>query len=137
MLYPMFALVMCTFVFIFVQLYLRVHAVKSRAVRMRYFKLYQTNADMQPVPAYLVAGQNHFANLFETPLLFYVAGVLAIVMKVEPTAMVVCGWSYVVTRVVHAFIHCTYNHVLHRAITYWVSLMLLLAMWILLVVNAN
>lgn len=129
MLYPMFALVCFTYVFGFINFIWRFKSVKSGSVRARYYKLMQGS----DIPDHIVAGSRHFSNLFEMPVLFYVIGVLAIILKVETTLMLALAWAYVVIRVIHAYIHVTYNHILHRLTVFWVGSLFLLAMWIHLV----
>lgn len=135
MLYPVFALVVVTLVFVCIQFFLRVQAVRTRKVHPRYFKVYHNREDA-PIPDYLVAGQKHFANMFETPVLFYVVAVLAIALNVQTPAMIFCGWLYVGLRVAHAVVHSTYNHVIHRMLIFWAGLLVLLSLWIMLMVNA-
>lgn len=133
MLYPMFALVCFTFVFGLINFIWRFKSVKSGSVRARYYKLMQGG----DIPDHIVAGTRHFSNLFEMPVLFYVVGVLALILNVETTLMLTLAWSYVVLRIVHAYIHVTYNHILHRLSVFWIAALILLAMWIHLVIAAS
>ena len=131
MLYPMFAMVVLTFIIFSINFYWRVESVRSRTVHIRHYRLQQGDN----VPSHIVAGGRQMSHLFETPVLFYVAGVLAIIMGLEGALMVGLAWTYVAIRIVHAVIHMTYNNVLHRLVAFQVSLMLLLAMWVLLVIG--
>ena len=134
MLYPMFCLVMLTFVFIYLQLFLRVNSVLKRKVSVKYFRLLDDNRD---VPRPIIAGQKHFANLFETPVLFYIVSVLSIALQYESILMVTLAWVFVFSRVVHAVIHNTYNNVLHRMIVFQVSLLCIFLLWILLLIGVS
>jgi hypothetical protein len=56
---------------------------------------------------------NAFDNQFQLPVLFYVACFVAIAFG--PTLLeVALALAFVISRYVHAFIHITSNHVVHR-----------------------
>ncbi len=57
---------------------------------------------------------NNLANQFETPVLFYVLVAAAIHVGATGWPMVVLAWIYVASRVAHAVVHTTSNHVLTR-----------------------
>ncbi len=132
MLYPMFAMVVLTFVIFLLNFYWRVKSVRNRSVHVRYYRLQQGGED---VPKHIVAGGRQMSHLFETPVLFYVAGVLAIVLGLEGALIIAFAWAYVALRVVHAVIHMSYNNVLHRLVAFQLSFLLLLAMWVLLLIG--
>ncbi len=76
-----------------------------------------------------VQSSDHFKNLFEVPVLFYtLCGALA-VTKAVSDLQYFAAWTYVGLRVWHAFIHCTYNNILHRLRVYAASSLLLFGMW--------
>ena len=73
---------------------------------------------------------NNLKNLFEMPVLFYVAVLLSMVLMIQDTLLVQLAWGYVLLRVVHSAVHCTYNRVMHRFIAYATSYLFLLFMWV-------
>jgi hypothetical protein len=73
---------------------------------------------------------DNFRNLFEVPVLFFALAAIALATGYVPDWLVVCSWVYVVLRVLHSFIHCTYNKVYHRLAVFLASFGLLVAMWI-------
>lgn len=73
---------------------------------------------------------NNFRNLFEMPVLFYLAVVLSLILFVQDTLLVQLAWAYVALRALHSFVHCTYNRVLHRFLAYAASSLVLLLMWV-------
>ncbi len=73
---------------------------------------------------------DNFENLFEMPVLFYVAAVVIEVSGFSDGAYLKLAWAFVIFRGVHSFIHCTYNRVRHRFYAYAVSSLLLWGMWI-------
>lgn len=72
---------------------------------------------------------DHFQNLLEVPVLFYVlVAFLLIVAKVDDIYLAL-AWLFVAGRAVHTLIHCTYNNVRHRFIAFLLSTLVLLGMW--------
>jgi hypothetical protein len=72
---------------------------------------------------------DNFRNLFELPVLFYVALlVLALIGQVSPLSLLL-AWLFVALRIVHSGIHCTYNRVVHRFYAYLAGGMVLWALW--------
>lgn len=61
---------------------------------------------------------DNFRNLFELPVLFYF--VLLVAAQTGQSGALVLGlaWAFVVLRVVHSAIHCSYNRVTHRFLAY-------------------
>lgn len=72
---------------------------------------------------------DNLRNLFEIPVLFYVAVVIAFVTAQGSEWVVWLAWAFVVLRVAHSFIHCTYNKVMHRFAAYLGGAAVLVALW--------
>ncbi len=81
-----------------------------------------------PVRAGVVS--NAFHNQLEMPMLFYAAAAFALLTNAADPVMIALAWGFALLRLVHAFIHTTYNNVAHRFAVYIVSSMVLLAMWV-------
>ncbi|MFO1507519.1 MAG: MAPEG family protein [Lysobacterales bacterium] len=75
---------------------------------------------------------DNFRNLFELPVLFYLALVVAAVCGLETLPVLVLAWLFVVLRVAHSWIHCTYNKVMHRFSAYLAGGIALWLLWIVL-----
>jgi hypothetical protein len=73
---------------------------------------------------------NNLKNLFELPVLFYAAVLLSLVLMIQDMLLVQLAWGFVVLRIVHSVIHCSYNNVNHRFAAYALSCLFLLFMWI-------
>ena len=72
----------------------------------------------------------NYKNLYEMPILFYVLVFAAILSGVKADgAFGVLAWVYVGLRVVHSFIHCSYNNVRHRFYAFIISAGVLMAMF--------
>ncbi len=71
---------------------------------------------------------NAFDNQFQLPVLFYLAGAVAVWFG--PTLFEVgLAALFVVSRYVHALIHVTSNHVIRRFQAYTAGLVLLCVLW--------
>ena len=73
---------------------------------------------------------DNFRNLFETPVLFYALMAIAIGAGHTPGWLVAGAWAYVLLRVVHSIIHCTYNTVMHRFAAFGISFLLVVVLWL-------
>jgi len=72
---------------------------------------------------------DNFRNLFELPVLFYVALlVLALIGQVTSVTLLL-AWLFVALRILHSAIHCTYNRVVHRFYAYLAGSVALWALW--------
>src|SRR5690606_1690615 len=134
MFYPMFAMVLLTFAVVLYLVILRFNAVRQRRVPISYFRL--NSGPVEP-PARAVAASNHYNNLFQMPLLFYVTCLLAMVMNLQGPLLVMIAWIFVGARVLHALIHLTYNNVIHRMLAFAVSVCAVLAMWIIIALTVS
>ncbi|MBT8081950.1 MAG: MAPEG family protein [Gammaproteobacteria bacterium] len=128
--YPMAAMVLLTAVVLIRMVLGRVGAVKSGAVDARYYKTYQ-GENTEPRKA--AQNARHFVNLFENPVLFYAACIVAMVTGQGSGLIVWLAWAYVVVRVLHAVVHLGTNKIPPRMAIYGTSWVVLLAMWGLLV----
>ena len=70
------------------------------------------------IPDDVNAPANNFKNLFEMPVVFYTICVVAFELGKVDGLLLNCAWAFVVLRVIHSLVHCTYNRVNHRFIAY-------------------
>jgi|SRR4249919_1521021 len=78
---------------------------------------------------------DNFRNLFELPVLFYMAVVVAVLTTQVTMVTLALAWAFVVLRVVHSAIHCSYNTVMHRFRAYFASGVALWSLWIVLAIG--
>ena len=78
---------------------------------------------------------DNFRNLFELPVLFYLALVVAALTAQMTPVVLVLAWGFVALRVLHSWIHCTYNKVMHRFYAYLAGGMALWTLWGVLAVG--
>jgi hypothetical protein len=125
-LWPAFALVLLTFV-----VWLRLFA--TRIGEMRRLRIHpQTIATSAQAAQRLVdtRAADNFRNLFELPVLFYAALGIAFAIGATDPATRTLAWLFVLLRVVHSAIQCSYNRVMHRFIAYAAGTVALWALWI-------
>jgi hypothetical protein len=127
--YPMFAMVILTATVVVTLFRRRVRAVREGLVTTSFFRIYQG----APEPESSAKAARHLSNLFEAPMLFYVACVAAMVAQQTGALMLALAWGYVAARVAHAAIHLGPNKLRWRIRAYSISWLLLLAMWLDLV----
>ena len=77
-----------------------------------------------------VAASDNFMNLFETPVLFYLNILSALVLMVPDSSLVILAWMYVLLRTAHSVVHTTSNTVMHRFYLFLASCAVLLGMWV-------
>ena len=84
MLYPMFFMVMLTFVILLFTLRIRLTSVRRVAVSLSYYSMFQGDE----IPDLVIKTSRNVANLFEVPSLFYTAGVLYIALEMSDSVPV-------------------------------------------------
>ncbi len=123
-LYPAFVMALLTFVVAVWLLRCRIKAVKA-GLTPAYFKLNHGAS----LPDYVVQATQHYDNLFEMPLLFYVVVVLTYVTQQADWGLVLLAWAYVGARIAHTAIHLTHNKLRLRMRAFLLSYALLVLMW--------
>ena len=78
------------------------------------------------------AAADNFRNLFELPVLFYLALVVAAQAGQVTVTTLVLAWAFVALRVLHSAIHCGYNKVYHRFYAYLAGGVVLWILWAVL-----
>lgn len=124
--YPMFAMVVLTFVVLVRLFRTRVRAVREGQVPVGYFSIYQ--GALEPEAAAKLS--RHFSNLFEAPTLFYVVCLADLFLRHTSSLTLGLAWGYVCCRVAHAAIHLGRNSLRWRIAAYFTSWVFLLALWI-------
>ena len=72
---------------------------------------------------------DNFSHLFELPVLFYALCAMAIAVQHVPVWLPYCAWLFVVLRLIHSGIQCTYNKVMHRFPVFVAGFILISGMW--------
>jgi hypothetical protein len=127
---PLFVEVALTFVLIFWTARVRTAALRSGQAKMKEIALGQLNW-----PRRAIQIGNSYNSQFQLPVLFYVLTVLAIVTRHADLLFVVMAWLFVITRLVHTYIHTSTNYVPNRFYAFAAGAIVLLLMWIVFAVR--
>ena len=73
---------------------------------------------------------DNFNHLFELPVLFYALAALALATGEVSGWLAIGAWVFVVSRIVHSAIQCTYNKVMHRFGVFIFGLLVMLVLWL-------
>lgn len=123
---PLMALVALT-VFGFLRLLVvRVRATKERAVKLSFYRAFQGEGE----PEASAVAARHYNNLFEAPVLFYVACLVAFELGAVTRGVLFLACAYVAARYVQSAIHLTGNNVRHRALAFLLGWIFLAALWV-------
>jgi hypothetical protein len=123
---PLMAIVALT-VFGFLRLMvLRIRTTKERAVKLSYYRAFQGDAE----PEGTAVAARHYNNLFEAPVLFYAACIVAFELGSVTRGVLFLAWAYVAARYAQSAIHLTSNNVRHRALAFLLGWVLLVALWV-------
>ena len=127
LLIPLLVQVAITFVVMVIMYRKRVTEMKSKRIHPQRAKSRSAAHGIWPDSE---TASDNYANLFETPVLFYVAILLALILMLQDSIIVILSWTYVMSRFIHSFIHITYNRVMHRFGVFIFSSLVLFAIWI-------
>ena len=72
-------------------------AIKKWDVKYGFFKTYEGNS-----PDYLQAARDHYKNIFQLPILFYVWTIFVFIMGKVDTLDLTLAWLFVGSRYVHS-----------------------------------
>jgi hypothetical protein len=127
----MFVMVLLTFIVGCIAVKARVASVRNGDVSIKHYRLMN---DLH-MPEIVTKSTRNYNNQFEAPILFYVICTLYISLGVESVFAVVYAWLFLISRIIHSYIHLTYNNVIHRMVSYWAGLIAVLALWVTLLIH--
>lgn len=128
---PMLAMVVLTLALAPLVFVARVRAVRRGELAQERLRCF----DGTGAPDAVTRTTRHLANLFEMPVLFYVACLTALHLQMDGTLLASLGWAYLACRVAHAGIHLTYNRLGHRLAAFMASNVALYLLWILIILR--
>ena len=127
---PVFVQVALTFALLFWMASARTGSVRRGETKIRDIALGQSAWPDRPQQI-----SNSYDSQFQIPLLFYVLVILAWITRHADLIFVVMAWIFVLSRLAHAYIHTTSNHVPTRFRMFAVGVLVLLIMWIIFAVR--
>lgn len=109
----------------------RVKAVKADHSLGKFFKVYQGN----PPPERVILIGRHFDNQFQVPMLFLLTCTLYPSLGIPSVTTVVLAWLFVVSRLLHSWVHLGRNKVLRRVFFYTLGWIVILVLWVDIFIN--
>jgi hypothetical protein len=103
----------------------RVAAARRGEVRLKDVAL-----DASKWPDHLRKRANNYQNQFELPVLFYALIAFLLATRLIDAVQVILAWLFLITRLVHTYIHIGRNVVIDRFYAFLASVVALLAMWV-------
>lgn len=123
---PVIALMLLTMLVWCYMYYLRISFTLKNKIDAQ--KLASPEQISAALPELVNQPSNNLKNLFEAPVIFYVTCILVTITNNVDTVFVYLAWAYVLLRIIHSLIHCTFNNVMARFCVYFASSILL---WIM------
>lgn len=129
-LYPAISMMVLT-LFLYTKNYLDGRkAVLNKSIKFSYFKAYTGE-----VPDYMAVSRQTLKNQFELPIFFYfLISIILVFDKVSPLD-VILAWLFSASRYLHCYIRLSSNYVPYRGKVFQLSMIILIAWWILVLYN--
>jgi len=122
---PCVALAGLTFVVMGRMYVTRISEMRRRRIHPQKLASARQTAELEDTRA-----SDHFRNLFEVPVLFYLLCTLLSITKLTTMFLLACAWGFVTLRCFHAYIHLTHNTVIRRFQTFLAGSFVLFVMWV-------
>lgn len=130
MIIAMSAMVFLTMIIGLMTLMARINSVRDGSIKPEYFKVMNGDA-----PDAVVRTSRAFTNQFEIPVLFYIVTMLTLFLMPDSALNFYLAWAFVFSRYVHAYIHLSYNHVIHRMLAFLFGFACVMLMWLNLLIH--
>lgn len=121
----MFFYVLYIFLMALMMVKQRKKAVRDKRIEPAHFKAYKG----QDVPEDILIMARHFDNQFQLPMLFLITGSVLLNIVNLPIWVAVVAWAFVLSRILHTYVHLGANHPLTRAKAYALGLVFILLLW--------
>jgi hypothetical protein len=121
--YPAIAMFGWISFMLFYLAYLRIRAVRTREVRFSQFKL------VEGMPEKIQQVSNNVNNLFQLPLLFFVACIILYLQDLVTPFYLFLSWGFVFLRIIHSWVHITENEVNLRFFSFALGLIFLIIIY--------
>ncbi|WP_233077958.1 MAPEG family protein [Rheinheimera soli] len=104
----------------------RFKAAKNRELPYKAFRV----MDLTGANEKVITASRNFDNQFQLPVLYLFAVAFALQFGVVDLSLVVLGWLFAVSRLMHAYVHVGANHVRLRFAVYVFGALMLLLFWL-------
>lgn len=117
--YPVIAMMLLTMSVWVYMYYLRIGYSLKNKIHAQ--KLSTPEKCHELLPERVNQPSNNLKNLFEAPVIFYTVCILIAITNQADTLFISLAWIFVALRMLHSLIHCTFNNVMGRFISYFLS----------------
>jgi hypothetical protein len=114
-----------------IAMYLKLAIAKSRALREGKVDLERRALHDDAWPDAVLRINNNIRNQFEVPMLFYVLTLVLWELRAGGTLALALAWAFVISRVLHAWIHTGSNYVPLRRRVFMAGVAAIVAMAVL------
>jgi len=104
---------------------------KTRALKTGAVDQEKAALDNDAWPDYVVVVSNNIRNQFQVPVLFYVLCFLFHTLGAVNALIIFLAWAFVISRVIHAYIHMSSNYVPARFTVFTIGFLIIIVMTIL------
>jgi hypothetical protein len=104
---------------------------KTRALKTDKVDMKKTALDNDAWPGYVLMVSNNIRNQFQVPVLFYVLCFMFYILDAVTVLALSLAWAFVVSRIIHAYIHMSSNFVPARFSVFTIGFVIMVLMTIL------
>jgi len=103
---------------------------KAKALKKDEVDMTKTALDNDAWPDYVLMVSNNIRNQFQVPVLFYVLCFVFYSIEAVTTTVLYLAWAFVISRIVHAYIHMSTNYVPARFRVFTIGFVIMVIMFI-------
>ena len=103
---------------------------KAKALKEGNVDSTKTPLDNDAWPDYVLMVSNNIRNQFQVPVLFYVLCFVFYSINAVTTTVLYLAWAFVISRIVHAYIHMSSNNVPARFRVFTIGFVIMVIMFI-------
>jgi len=115
--------------------YIMLGIVKTRAVKTGNVDLEKTALNNDAWPDSVLKVSNNIRNQFQVPVLFFVLSFIFYSLDAVSVPVLSLAWAFVITRVIHAYIHMSSNYVPARFSVFTLGFVIMVLLAILAAVT--
>ena len=131
---PITIIVFLNIFLIFRLIYMATIYTLSKDVKLSQFRIYEGE-----FPDRLRSARQHYQNMFEIPILFYLLCLLNIFFNNYTQFDIILAWGFVMFRIIHFFVRIQNQkniNIFPRTLVFIISLILLSIGWINFIINS-
>jgi hypothetical protein len=133
--YPAAAMVFYIFFIGILNFYTRFKGTKEGSIKLGYFKHFDAKAF--DIPEFALRIGRHYNHQYELPPIFILTCLACQMVNVPGLAALAVAWTFIVTRMGHSYIHLGSNHILKRALWFFLGWFCIIILWVFILMEAQ